>query len=178
MTNYNPNHEPTDINELIMQYIDYTMNEECEEDEWTLKKILSWERFGSTICETCHNNREKLLYQLIRQWQSEYDYNGVIRRGVTEYRELPYEIKWMCQNIAMNNVKKTEWGLDDTYEYGRKFYMREIEQSEVIDLRISNAINERNIEYLINRFDKFEKQCITKEMMATKKKFPHMSYDY
>jgi hypothetical protein len=85
----------------------------------------------------------------------------------------------MCQNIAMNNVKKTEWGLDDTYEYGRKFYMREIEQSEVIDLRISNAINERNIEYLINRFDKFEKQCITKEMMDTKKKFPHLScYDY
>ena len=177
MTNYNPNHEPTDINELILQYIDYTMNEECEKsvgDNWTLKKILSWERFGTTICDTCHNHREKLLNQLIREWQSEYDYTGVIRRGVTDYKELPYKIKWMCERIAMNNLKKTEWGLDDTYEYGRKFYMREIEQSEVIDLRISNAINERNIEYLINRFDKFEKQCITKENMATKKQFPNL----
>ncbi len=81
----------------------------------------------------------------------------------------------MCQKIVMKNVKKTEWEVDDMYEYGRKFYMREIEQSEVIDLRISNAINERNIEYLIDRFDKFEK---TRETMATKKQFPHMRYDY
>lgn len=174
MTNYNPKHQPSAINELILQYIDYTMNEECEKsdgDNWTLAKILSWERFGSTICETCSKNREKLLNQLIQKWKSEYDYIGVIRRGVTEYKELPYKIKWMCQKIAMNNVKKTEWGLDDTYEYGRKFYMREIDQSEVIDLTISNVINERNIEYLINQFTK---QCITKENIAIKKQFPHL----
>ena len=181
MTNYNPNHEPSDINEKIIEYIDDVMHEECEQpqdDEWTLKNILSWERFGMTICRTCYENREKLLYQLIRQWQDEYDYTGVIRRGVTEYRELPYEIKDMCQRIAVDNVKKTEWGVDDLYEYGRKFYVREIEQSEVVDLTISNSINERNIEYLLSRFDKFEKQCITKEMIATKKQFPHMKYDY
>jgi hypothetical protein len=177
MTNYNPKHEPSTINELILEHIDFVMYDECEkseEDNWTLANILSWERFGNTICYTCHNNREKLLNQLIREWQSEYDYIGVIRRGVTEYKELPYKIKSMCERIAMNNVKKTEWGLDDMYEYGRKFYMREIEQSEVIDLRISNAINERNIEYLINRFDKFEKHCITKENITTKKQFPHL----
>ncbi len=180
MTNYNPNHEPTAINEKIMLYIDNVMHEECttQKDEWTLKKILSWERFGMTICERCYENRETLLYRHIREWQDEYVYTGVIRRGVTEYRELPREIKHLCVNIAINNVKKSEWGLEDLYEYGRKFYMREIEQSEVIDLTISNTINERNIEYLISRFDEFEKQCITKKMIADKKQFPHLKYDY
>ena len=179
MTNYNPNHEPTDVNERIKEYIDYVMHEECETktDEWTLKKILSWERFGMTICWKCHENREKLLYQLIRQWQDEYDYTGVIRRGVTEYRELPHKIKWLCQNIAMDDIAdKREWDFNDLYEYGRKYYMREIKQSEVIDLKISNAINERNIEYLLARFDKFEKQCITKKMIADKKQFPHLEH--
>ena len=184
MSNYNPDHEPTDINELILQHIDYVMDEECEKkdtpeaDNWTLKKILSWERFGSTICYTCHENREKLLHQLIRKWQCEYDYTGVIRRGETEYRELPYKIKSFCQRIAIDNVKQDTWTPNKLYEYGRKFYMREIKMSELDDLRISNVINERNIEYLLKRFDKFEKQCITKEMLATKKLFPHMNYDY
>lgn len=184
MSNYNPEHEPTDINELILQHIDYVMHEECEkkdtseEDTWTLKKILSWERFGMTICATCYTNREKLLYQLIPQYKQEYDYTGVVRRGVTEYKELPYEIKYFCQTMAVNNVKQDTWTPITLYEYGRKFYMRQIEMTEVDDLKISNAINERNIEYLINRFDKFEKQCITKEMIATKKQFPHLSYDY
>jgi len=91
MSNYNPDHEPTDINELILQHIDYVMHEECEtkKDEWTLKKILSWERFVMTICATCHKNRDKLIYQLIPQYKQEYDYTGVIRRGITEYKELP-----------------------------------------------------------------------------------------
>jgi hypothetical protein len=184
MSNYNPDHEPTDINELILQHIDYVMHEECEkkdtsvEDTWTLKKILSWERFGSTICRTCDANREKLLYQLIQKWKDEYDYTGVIRRGETEYRELPYEIKYFCQRIAIDNVKQDTWTPMSLYEYGRKFYMGEIKMSEVDDLKISNVINERNIEYLIKRFDKFEKQCITKEMLATKKQFPHLNYDY
>ena len=185
MSNYNPEHEPTEINELILHHIDDVMHEECkkngtpEADIWTLKRILSWERFGSTICHTCDTNREKLLYQLIQKWKGEYDYTGVIRRGVTEYRELPYEIKYFCQRIAMENVLiKDVWTPSTLYEYGRKFYMREIKMSEVDDLKISNVINERNIEYLIKRFDKFEKHCITKEMLATKKQFPHMSYDY
>jgi hypothetical protein len=180
MTNYNPKYEPTAINELILEHIDFVMHEECEtkQDVWTLEKILSWERFGSTICERCHENREKLLYRLIRKWQDEYDYKGVIRRGVTEYRELPYNIKSLCQRIAMDTVKLREWDLNDLYEYGRQIYMREIKQSEVIDLTISNTINERNIEYLIDRFDKFEQQCITKKMITDKKQFPHLSYDY
>lgn len=174
MTNYNPKHQPTDINELILEHIDFVMYEECEKepkDNWTLERILSWERFGSTICATCYENREQLLYRLIRQWKSEYDYTGVIRRGVTEYRELPYKIKYFCQNIAMKNVKLDVWTPNDDYEYGRKFYMREIAMSEVDDLKISNTINERNIEYLINRFDVFTKQCITREMVNTKKQF-------
>lgn len=184
MSSYNPDHEPTDINELILKHIDYVMDEECEkkdtseEDTWTLKKILSWERFGMTICATCYTNREKLLYELIRKWQSEYRYNGVIRRGITEYRELPYDIKSLCQKIAMNNVRLSVWTPDDMYEHGRKFYMREVRLTQVDDLTISNAINEINVEYLINRFDKFEKQCITKEMLATRRQFPHLSYDY
>lgn len=179
MSNYNPEHEPSDVNEMILGYIDFVMDEECEKkgtpeaDNWTLKKILSCERFGMTICKRCFENREKLLYQLIAQYKQEYDYTGVIRRGITEYRELPYEIKRFCQGIAMNHVRLPVWTQTDVYEYGRKFYMREIEQSELVDLRISNTINERNIEYLIKRFDKFEKQSITKEMLATKKQFPH-----
>jgi hypothetical protein len=127
-----------------------------------------------TICATCYKNREKLLYQLIPQYKEEYDYTGVIRRGKTEYRELPYHIKCFIQGIAMNNVKLSSWTPQELYVYGRKFYMREIEMSEVDDLKISNAINERNIEYLINRFDKFEKHCITKEMLSSKKQFPHI----
>jgi len=180
MSNYNPDHEPTDINELILQHIDYVMHEECETkaDEWTLKKILSWERYGMTICATCYTNREKLLYELIRKWKSEYMYKGVIRRGITEYRELPYNIKSLCQKIAINNVNQDTWTPITLYEYGRKFYMRQIKMTEVDDLTISNAINEINVEYLINKFDKFEKQCITKEMLATKKQFPNLSYDY
>jgi len=184
MSNYNPEHEPTYINELILQHIDYVMHEECEKkdtphaDNWTLRNILSWERFGSTICKRCYENREELLYRLIQKWKSEYNYTGIVRRGVTEYRELPYEIKMFCQTIAMKHVKLPVWTQVDVYEYGRKFYMREIKMSELDDLRISNVINERNIEYLIKRFDKFEKQCITKEMLATKKLFPHMNYDY
>jgi hypothetical protein len=149
MTNYTPNYNPTTINKQILEYIDLTMHEKCKVgDVWTIERILSWERFGNTICETCDNNREHLLYQLIQKWKHEYDYDGVIMRGVTKYNELPYAIKRLCESIAMNNVAKTEWGLDSLYEYGEKFYMRTIDQSEVINLRISNAINERNIEYL------------------------------
>jgi hypothetical protein len=180
MTNYNPNNEPTDINEQILFYIDDVMHDECETDKdiWTLTKILSCELFGMTICRTCHKNREKLVCQLISKWKDEYDYPGVIRRGLTKYRELPYEIKRVCQEFAMNNIKLKEWTPNDIYEYGRKFCTREIEQSEVIDLKISNAFNERNIEYLIKRFAEFEKQCITTEMLKIKKQFPNVFYDY
>lgn len=185
MSNYNPDHEPTDINELILHHIDNVMDEECEKkdtpeaDTWTIKRILSWERFGSSICATCDKNKDLMIYMLMPEWKCNYDYIGVIQRGVTEYRELPYKIKYFCQRIAMNNVKLDEaWTPNSLYEYGRKFYMREIEMSELDDLKISNIINERNIEYLLDRFDKFEKRCITKEMLATKKQFPHMKYDY
>jgi hypothetical protein len=154
MSNYNTEHEPTDINKLILEHINIVMDEECETkaDTWTLKKILSWERFGMTICKSCHDNREKLLYKLIPKYKQEYDYTGIIQRGVTKYRDLPYKLKCFIQGIAMNNVRLSTWTPDDMYAYGRKFYMRETEMSEVDDLKISNEINERNIEYLINRF--------------------------
>jgi len=55
-----------------------------------------------------------------------------------------YEIKYFCQTIAVNNVKLDDaWMPDTLYEYGRKFYMREIEMSEVDDLKISNACHQR-----------------------------------
>lgn len=159
MTSYNHHYEPTAINELILEHIDFVMHEECEkkgttqEDSWNIEIILSQERFG-TICATCTKNREKLLL-LIPKWQSEYDYDGVIRRGTTEYRELPYKIKYFCERIAMDYVQRSVWTPYDLYYYGRNFYMKymgETDITEIIDLKISNAINERNIEYLLDKF--------------------------
>ena len=66
-----------------------------------------------------------------------------------------YKIKYFCERIAMDHVQRSVWTPYDLYYYGQNFYMKymgETDITEIIDLKISNAINERNIEYLFGKF--------------------------
>lgn len=159
MTDYDHTREPTYITEQIFDYIDDVM---CNGCEWTFEKILSQDTFESTICKTCKENRKNLLDIHINYWQLEYDYDGIITRGVTPYKELPRVLKMQCQAIAL---EQAEMKYEDIYDYTQEVYERKCNQSEVVDLKISNAINERNIRYLMNQFERLSRKCITKDLM-------------
>ena len=149
---YDPSRSPNKVTAQINHYVDWVMNLECTKkvnrDKWTLDTVLSLG--DAKICKTCDKNRETLLNSQIPKWIHEYSYNGVVRRGVTEYRDLPGKIKTVCGSYAVKTIDYiTDWTPDNFYEYGKKLYMREILTiPEIVDLGITNAINERNIDYL------------------------------
>jgi len=151
---YDITRSPEEVTNQIKNYIEYTMNLECKKkvnkDKSTLDTVLS--PGDVEICATCSKKRETLMNGLIQKWIREYSYNGVIRRGVTEYRNLPEKIKTVCGSYAVKTIDYVkDWTPTNFYEYGKKLYMREILTTpEIVDLGITNAINERNIDYLTN----------------------------
>lgn len=105
--NYIPEHNPDYVNNQIQNYIDNVMHPGCskpdpEKDKWTVAKMVSWERFGSTICMNCYTNRE-ILHTKVNGFKTDYDKQCqiIINRETTQYRDLPYKIKGTLECIGM-----------------------------------------------------------------------------
>jgi len=106
--NYNPTHNPEYVNECILEYIDDVMHVECQtqKDIWTLEKIISWERFGLSICNKCHENKDKLSF-MVHKFKDDYDKKMIKRdtnrlllefmpklnRKTTPYKDVYYKIR-------------------------------------------------------------------------------------
>ncbi len=105
--NYIPEHNPDYVNNQIQEYIDTVMHPGCKQhwrkkDQWTVAKMVSWERFGSTICMNCYTNRE-ILHTKVNGFKTEYDKQCqiIINRETTLYRDLPYKIKRALEGMGM-----------------------------------------------------------------------------
>ncbi len=105
--NYIPEHNPDYVNNQIQNYIDTVMHPGCKQhwrkkDQWTVAKMVSWERFGSTICMNCYTNRE-ILHTKVNGFKTDYDKQCqiIINRETTQYRDLPYKIKGTLECIGM-----------------------------------------------------------------------------
>ncbi len=105
--NYIPENNPDYVNKCIQEYIDTVMHPGCskpdpEKDKWTVAKMVSWERFGSTICMNCYTNRE-ILHTKVNGFKTDYDKQCqiIINRETTQYRDLPYKIKGTLECIGM-----------------------------------------------------------------------------
>jgi hypothetical protein len=110
--NYIPEHNPDYVNNLIQNYIDTVMLPGCKQhwrkkDQWTVAQMVSWERFGMTICNNCYDNRER-LHMIVHDFKEEYDKQCqiIINRETTAYRDLPYKIKGSLEGIGMEIFPK------------------------------------------------------------------------
>lgn len=105
--NYNPEQNPTYVNDRIQEYIDTVMHPNCEtgKDKWTVESMVSWERFGSTICRKCHDNRER-LHMMVNKFKDDYDAHVIetllVDRQTTPYSEVPYQIRIKCERAIMD----------------------------------------------------------------------------
>ncbi len=105
--NYIPENNPDYVNKCIQEYIDTVMHPGCKQhwrkkDQWTVAKMVSHERFGSTICMNCYTNRE-ILHTKVNGFKTDYDKQCqiIINRETTQYRDLPYKIKGTLECIGM-----------------------------------------------------------------------------
>lgn len=119
--NYKPAQNPEFVNECILEYIDYVMHPECEThtDNWTLDKIVSWERFGSSICIKCSENKDKLAH-MIHDFKAKYDvcmtettdsapdcrakFMPKMNRETTPYKDVYYKIRSKVERLGMNDL--------------------------------------------------------------------------
>ena len=119
--NYKPSQNPTFVNECILEYIDNVMYDECEtkQDIWTIDKIVSCEKFGSTICKKCSENKDKLA-SLVRGFKTNYDeymtettdsvplsrtkFMPKLNRETTPYKEVYYKVRSKIFNFGMNDL--------------------------------------------------------------------------
>jgi len=105
--NYNPEQHPKYVNQRIQEYIDTVMHPQCKthQDKWTVASMVSWERFGSTICSKCNENRER-LHMMVNGFKSDYDVQAkgtlLIDRKTTPYSEVPYQIRGTCEIAIMD----------------------------------------------------------------------------
>lgn len=106
--NYKPAQNPTYVNDRIQEYIDTVMHPNCEtgKDKWTVESMVSWERFGSTICRKCHDNREHAHYLIRNEYMPAYDRvcTQWLDPETTPYRELPYEVRGKIETIGMEHI--------------------------------------------------------------------------
>ncbi len=115
--NYIPEQNPTYVNNRIQEYIDTVMHPNCEtgKDKWTVESMVSWERFGMTICRKCHDNRERAHYLIRNEYMPAYDRVCTLwlDRKTTPYRELPYEVRGSLESIGMHlyNTALSEYGI-------------------------------------------------------------------
>jgi hypothetical protein len=150
--NYNPAHNPEYVNECILEYIDNVMHVECQtqKDVWNLSNIFSWQRYGSTICNKCHDNKDK-LYLKIHKFQEDYDnlmvledYEGEHRvfmpklnRKTTPYKDVYYKIRGQIEQIGMyelypkccnaknctsTNRADNSWNFDNMFKLGELLF--------------------------------------------------------
>jgi hypothetical protein len=117
--NYKSAQNPEFVNECILEYIDYVMAPDCEtqKEDWTLDKIVSWERFGSSICRKCSENKDKLA-PMIHDFKAKYDvcmtkttesyvdteYMPKMDRKTTPYKDVYYKIRSKIEEFGMNNL--------------------------------------------------------------------------
>lgn len=115
--NYNSAHNPEYVNECILEYIDYVMHEECEtkKDVWTLENIFSWQRYGTTICNKCTENKDKLC-GMVHGFKDDYDrlmknkdpcfrvFMPKLNRKTTPYKDVYYKIRSNIVNIGLNEL--------------------------------------------------------------------------
>ncbi len=181
--NYNPEQHPKYVNQRIQEYIDTVMHPQCKthQDKWTVASMVSWERFGSTICRQCYENRER-LHMMVNGFKSDYDTQSNatlwLDRQTTPYSEVPYQIRGACEAAVMDfefaiyrNYKATlflnsntmTWSPDLLYEGGNYMFSASLPcwsdlskyQQEFITLnaRIDNAVSKWNVIVLHNKYN-------------------------
>jgi len=103
--NYKPEQNPEYVNNRIQEYIDTVMHPGCEtgKDKWTIESMVSWERFGSSICRKCHANRERAHYLIRNEYMPAYDRECTLwlDRKTTQFKELPYKLRDKIEDIGM-----------------------------------------------------------------------------
>lgn len=113
--NYNLEQNPKYVNQRIQDYIDTVMHPQCktQTDKWTIDSMVSWERFGPTICNACYENRER-LHKMVNGFKNDYDTHSKgtlwLDRKTTPYSEVPYVIRGTCELIGMklfNTIQST-----------------------------------------------------------------------
>ena len=187
--NYIPEHNPEEVNKRIQDYIDTVMIPGCskpdlEKDQWTVAKMVSWERFGMTICSNCYGNREK-LHMLVNGFKVDYDTIAkselIINRATTPYRELPFQVKGKLESIGQQLFANGISGFGETIITATNgFQMWDLENSrkvgeivfsqlgtspqfaypeyELTNLRVEQIINNWNISVLAKRVNVLERQ--------------------
>lgn len=189
--NYKPAQNPQVVNDRIQNYIDTVMHPGCtkpdlEKDKWTVDKMVSWERFGMTICNACRDNRER-LHILVNGFKEDYDANAktelIINRTMTLYRELPYCIKGALETIGrqlfangISSLGETIiqatngyqiWDLENSRKVGEIVFSK-LGQSpefmypeyELANLRVEQIISNWNIGVLERRIIRLECQTL------------------
>lgn len=105
--NYKPEQNPKYVNQRILDYIDTVMHPQCitQADKWTIESMVSWKRFGSTICHKCSENRER-LHMMVNGFKDEYDAHvkGTmwLDRKTTPYSDVPYSVRGTCEAALMD----------------------------------------------------------------------------
>ena len=132
--NYKPEQNPQAVNNRIQNYIDTVMHPGCtkhwrKKDQWTVEKMVSWERFGSTICNECFENRER-LHMMVQGFKTDYDAQCrlIINRATTPYSELPYSIRGKISSLGISDAGLTTINMDTIYEIGKLTYTQKYEE--------------------------------------------------
>ena len=128
-----------------------------KKDQWTVAKMVSWERFGSTICNNCYENRER-LHMMVQGFKTDYDteYRLIINRVTTPYNELPYIIRSQIADLGISDVGATIIDIDTIYEIGKGTYTQKFDEIvktpvEKTYWKIEQIISNWNFNVLVQR---------------------------
>ena len=165
--NYNPEQNPDYVNNRIQNYIDTVMHPGCtkhwrKKDQWTVAKMVSWERFGSTVCDNCYENRER-LHMMVQGFKTDYDTQCrlIINRATTPYSELPYTIRNQIADLGISDVGATDIDMDTIYEIGKGTYTQNFDEIvktpvEKTYWKIGQIISNWNLNILMKRVTELE----------------------